>query len=481
MHAAVCSLKNIFYFHTTMNATENRLCIQQELAWLANRIDNLLNKETEIPLPLPTLNPDTAFGKLIIDYELADEERILFSLAFASMYQPSKISLFGAVFNQPQKKAYFGGVFTEEDGQFFPTVRTAIFLLAGNDEEMMDYYISYFNNKNKVFTSNLILTDVREKNQTFLNQQIIFNDQFLPSALHGLPATLDGGNGFPAKRSKRIHTMSEVILDEKTMTELQKLNRFARNMKALWSLPNSSKYRQNFIGIFSGDPGTGKSHTAEAMGNELNLPVYKVNFAQLVSKYIGETEKNLERVFDRFSGQPNILFFDEAESIFSKRMEVKDSHDKHSNNEQSFLLQKIEEYNGIVILATNVQNLSNYFDKAFQRRIRQIVTFSFPEHTERQRLWENAIAAPFHYAEGLLERLAKNYQFSGGGIYNIISEGVIEALDQQTTVITFELLEQAMKDEFKKTGRRYEVCTDEQVMQDAVKRYGPGYEQRRNF
>jgi SpoVK/Ycf46/Vps4 family AAA+-type ATPase len=292
---------------------------------------------------------------------------------------------------------------------------------------------------------------------------------------------LDGDQGFPARRGKHTHTMKEVVLDEKTQKELEKLQRFARNMKKLWALPAGGKYRQNFIGIFSGDPGTGKSHTAEALGNDLGLPVYKVNLAQLVSKYIGETEKNLERIFDRFSGQPAILFFDEAESIFSKRIEVKDSHDKHSNNEQSFLLQKIEEYNGIVILATNVQNLSQYFDKAFQRRIRQIVTFAFPEYKERLRLWENALAAPFGYEEELPEKLAKNYQLSGGGIYNVISEAVIEALDRDTHIITFELLEQALKDEFKKTGRRYETCTDEQVMQDPVKRYGPGYEQRKNF
>lgn len=464
-----------------MNSPADTENISVALSWLALRIDHLLNRNFSEFLPLPLFKEDSSFQKFMEEHQLTEADRVMLCLAFASTFKPSVLAPFMLLFNDPGKKSRFGGILHEQYGQFYPTVRTGIFILTGGDEEMMSYYISYFNGRNKLFTSNILLTAAPEECKTFLDRQIIFNDQFIPSVLRGEPPSLDGDSGFPAKRGKRTHTMKDVVLDEKTIKELQKLQRFARNMKKLWALPESSKYRQNFIGIFSGDPGTGKSHTAEAIANELNLPVYKINFAQLVSKYIGETEKNLERVFDRFTGQPNILFFDEAESIFSKRIEVKDSNDKHSNNEQSFLLQKIEEYNGIVILATNVQNLSQYFDKAFQRRIRQIVTFSFPEHPERLRLWENALGQQFSYEAGLLERLARDYQFSGGGIYNIISEGVIEALDRDTTVITFELLEQAMMDEFKKTGRKYEICPDEKVMQDPAKRHGPGYEQRKNF
>jgi SpoVK/Ycf46/Vps4 family AAA+-type ATPase len=201
----------------------------------------------------------------------------------------------------------------------------------------------------------------------------------------------------------------------------------------------------------------------------------------MVSKYIGETEKNLEKVFDRFDKQPCILFFDEAEAIFSKRNEVKDSHDQHANNMQSFLLQKIEEFSGIVILATNVQQLSQYFDKAFQRRIRLIASFDFPDYEERKQLWERSVEAPYHFENDLTEMLAKNYQLTGGGIYNIVSDAVLEAMDRQTVVITFDMIEPAMKDEFKKTGRPYKICTDEMVMSNPVWRYGTGYEQRKNF
>jgi SpoVK/Ycf46/Vps4 family AAA+-type ATPase len=303
----------------------------------------------------------------------------------------------------------------------------------------------------------------------------------LGAILQGDEPKLDGDTSFPVRKSKATHILNDVILKEKAITELEKLRKFARNMQKIWQLDHKGKLRTNYISIFSGDPGTGKSFAAEAIGNEFELPVYKVNFAQMVSKYIGETEKNLDKVFDRFTRQPCILFFDEAESIFSKRSEVKDSHDQHANNLQSFLLQKVEEFEGIVVLATNVQNLSQYFDKAFQRRIRSIVQFDFPDYEERLPIWESALFSPFRLEGGLIDQLAKDYQLSGGSIYNVISDAVVECVDADITTISFDLIEPALKNEFKKTGRKYGVCTDEMVSVDPARRYGVGYEKRTNF
>lgn len=466
---------------TLVTSEQNTTAIHAELNWLSQRIIALLANETSETMLLPPLHERTAYANLITEHQLNDADRVMLNLAFAAVFKPSVLLPFILAVNEPNKRVRFGGQFRKDSPKFYPTVQTGIFLLAGDDEELSTYYHCYFNSKHKLFTSNLIVPQTDRETGSFLESEIMLNEQFLATILVGTPPRLDGDSGFPAKRSQRTHTLKDVVLNETTFVELEKLKRFARNMKELWDLPDSGKYRTNFISIFSGDPGTGKSHTAEAIGNELSLPVYKVNFAQLVSKYIGETEKNLERVFDRFSGQPSILFFDEAESIFSKRTEVKDSHDKHSNNEQSYLLQKIEEYNGIVVLATNVHNLTQFFDKAFQRRIRQIINFPFPEHNERLLLWQNALGSSFQYEEGLVERLAKDYQFTGGGIYNVISEGILEALDRNVNTITFELLEPAMKDEFKKTGRKYEICADDMVRQNPVRRHGPGYESRQNF
>jgi len=454
--------------------------IADEFILLAKRIHTILNDDTHQPQSLPSVAVGSPYSAFATEYDLTTSDQALVTLALCATINRDVLLPFILNINNPAKRNRFGGIYSAERGQFSPTLQTGFFLLAGDDIEMLAHLHATYHRRHKLFTSGILnISDVNETG-SFVDQQLVFNDRFLPAILYGRPPLLDSEPGFPVRRGHSEHKMNEVVLNEQTLDELKKLQRFARHMKSLWKLPDGRKYRRNFISVFSGDPGTGKSHTAEAIGNELVLPVYKVNLAQMVSKYIGETEKNLEKVFDRFSGHPNILFFDEAEAIFSKRTEVKDSHDKYANNEQSYLLQKIEDYTGIVILATNVQNLSQFFDKAFQRRIRQIVNFSFPEYPERLRLWANALGESFSYQDDMLDNLAKNYQLSGGSIYNVVSDCVVMALDEGKDTLTSAMVEEALKEEYKKTARKFERCTDD-LVRDASQRYGAGYEMRRNF
>jgi len=459
----------------------NTEAIHDQSDWLRKRINNLLSGNEHAFLPLPPLKQGSAYHEFIGQYRLSETDRVVLNLALVATIHPATFTPFVLHLADAEKRSVYGGYYSSVQKRFYPSLRTAIYLTAGGDQEQVDYLISAYNRRHKLFTSGILNAEDTKDGSSFIDRPIHFADRFLPAILNGEPPGLDIDDGFAAQRSNKTHKLNEVVLTESTQNELKKVLRFAGHMKKLWQLPDSHKYRKNFIAIFSGDPGTGKSHTAEALGNELNLPVYKVNLAQLIDKYIGETSKKMEAVLDRFSGHPNILFFDEAEAIFSKRTEVKDSHDKHANSEQSFLLQKIEEYNGIVILATNVHNLSQYFDRAFQRRFRQIVNFPFPDYEERIKLWENALGESFKYEEGLVQKLAKNYQLSGGSIYNVVSDAVIMAFDNNTNTISFALLEEALKDEFKKTGRAYMMCTDEMVSQEPSRRYGVGYEQRKNF
>lgn len=449
--------------------------------WLVERINHVLESESPELISFPKIDSESPLGKLIEEYHFSEEECILLYLAFSATFSPELLTPFSEAINNKSLAPHIGGFFMKGFPMFCPTVRTAVFLLAGRDLEKRARYASCFHARNSVFTSGIVQSEPKHPSSVFLDHQLIFSDSFLGTVLLDASPRLDGDRDFPVRKSKASHLLSDVVLKEETRVEIEKLGKFARNMKSLWEIDVHHKVRSNFISIFSGDPGTGKSHAAEAVGNEFGLPVYKVNFAQMISKYIGETEKNLEKVFDRFDKQPCILFFDEAESIFSKRTEVTDSHDQHANNLQSYLLQKVEEFNGIIVLATNVQNLSQYFDKAFQRRFRSMVNFEFPDYPERRKIWEKALFGSYLFEEGLVERLAKNYQLSGGSIYNVVSDGIIEALEKDTELITFELLEIALADEFKKTSRKFEVCTDEMVMVNPSRRYGVGYEQRKNF
>jgi MoxR-like ATPase len=202
--------------------------------------------------------------------------------------------------------------------------------------------------------------------------------------------------------------------------------------------------------LFSGPSGTGKTMTAGVIARRLGLELYRSDLSGLVSKYIGETEKNLDRIFEAARESNAILFFDEADALFGKRSEIKDAHDRYANIEVSYLLQKMEEHNGAVILATNV--LKN-IDEAFMRRLQYIVEFPLPAETQREQLWRNMFPARAPVAPEVdFSFLARQFQFSGGQIRNIsVDAAFLAAADGQR--ITMPLLVKAVAREFAKQGR----------------------------
>jgi hypothetical protein len=170
--------------------------------------------------------------------------------------------------------------------------------------------------------------------------------------------------------------------------------------------------------LFAGDPGTGKTMAAEVVADELGLDLYKIDLSTMVSKYIGETEKNLERIFTEAESSNAILFFDEADAIFGKRSEVKDAHDRYANIEVSYLLQRMEAYDGVTILATNLRaNL----DEAFTRRLQFAIDFPFPEKEYRLRIWQTLLPPEVPCDPNIdFELLARRFKLAGGNIRNII-------------------------------------------------------------
>jgi len=202
--------------------------------------------------------------------------------------------------------------------------------------------------------------------------------------------------------------------------------------------------------IFSGPPGTGKTMAAEVMAGELGLDLYKIDLSSIVSKYIGETEKNLERIFREAEQSNAILFFDEADALFGKRSEVRDSHDRYANVEISYLLQRMETYDGITILATN---LKANLDEAFARRLQFAVDFPFPEEPDRLRIWETLFPPQVPRTEQVsLQLMADHFKLSGGNIRNVIvSACYLAARDEES--VSMEHLLHATRRELQKIGR----------------------------
>ena len=200
--------------------------------------------------------------------------------------------------------------------------------------------------------------------------------------------------------------------------------------------------------LFAGGSGTGKTMAAEVIANELRLDLYRIDLSAVVSKYIGETEKNLRRLFDAFEDGGALLFFDEADALFGKRSEVKDSHDRYANIEVNYLLQRMEAYRGLAILATNAKSA---LDTAFLRRLRFIVTLPYPDAALRERIWRTAFPAGVPLGGLDYGRLAA-FDLTGGNIHGIALNAAFLAAAEGGEV-TMQVVLASVREEFRKLGR----------------------------
>jgi hypothetical protein len=212
----------------------------------------------------------------------------------------------------------------------------------------------------------------------------------------------------------------DIVLPPDQITLLQEIVATVRGRPRVleeWGVGQKLASSRGVSMLFAGPPGTGKTMSAQIIAAELGLDLYKIDLSTIVSKYIGETEKNLERIFTEAESSNAILFFDEADALFGKRSEVRDSHDRYANVEISYLLQRMEAYDGVTILATNLRaNL----DEAFTRRLQFVVDFPFPEEEDRLRIWRGLFPPQVPRADLDLAFMARRYKLAGGNIRNII-------------------------------------------------------------
>jgi SpoVK/Ycf46/Vps4 family AAA+-type ATPase len=203
------------------------------------------------------------------------------------------------------------------------------------------------------------------------------------------------------------------------------------------------------VALFAGPSGTGKTLAAEVVAGELGLDLYKVDLSAVVSKYIGETEKNLERIFSAAAAGDLVLFFDEADALFGKRSEVSDAHDRYANIEVAYLLQRLEGYDGLVVLATNLQR---NIDQAFLRRISVAVDFVQPEQPQRRAIWARSFPPTAPVADLDLDFLARQFKVTGGIIHNAALAAAFLAAEEGTAIGMRHVV-MSLKREFQKLGR----------------------------
>ncbi len=217
-----------------------------------------------------------------------------------------------------------------------------------------------------------------------------------------------------------------------------------------WGFERKLSLSRGVIALLAGNSGTGKTMAADVMANAVGLDLYRIDLSAVVSKYIGETEKNLDAIFREAERSNAILFFDEADALFGKRSEVKDAHDRYANIETAYLLQRMEEYSGIVILATN---LKMNLDEAFVRRLHFVVDFPMPDEPFRRRIWEGAVPAEAPLATDIdWDFLARQFKVSGGNIKNAVVAGAFLAAGEGGPIAMSHLI-RGMRREYQKLGR----------------------------
>jgi hypothetical protein len=249
------------------------------------------------------------------------------------------------------------------------------------------------------------------------------------------------------------YTWNDIILPPDTLAQLQEMVATVRQRPTVygaWGFDRKLALGKGLNALFAGESGTGKTMAADVMAHELGLDLYKIDLSTVVSKYIGETEKNLDRIFTEAATSNAILFFDEADAIFGKRSEVKDSHDRYANIEISYLLQRMEVFDGVVILATNLRaNL----DEAFTRRLHFVVEFPFPEATDREHIWQVNFPPETPVDKAVdFGLLAQRFRLTGGNIRNIIMAAAFLAAEMEQPVGMAHLLHAARR-EYQKLGR----------------------------
>ena len=254
-----------------------------------------------------------------------------------------------------------------------------------------------------------------------------------------------------AQRLEPKATWNDLVLSDEATSLLRQVAAQVRSRFQVYQDWGYGKQMTRGLGIsalFAGESGTGKTMAAEVLANELDLALYRIDLSAVVSKYIGETEKNLRRLFDSAEQGGAILFFDEADALFGKRSEVKDSHDRYANIEINYLLQRMEAFSGLAILATNMKSA---LDNAFMRRLRFIVNFPYPGPAERRRMWERALPAEVPKDELDFERLAR-LGLSGGNIHSIALNASFMAASRGSA-LTQAMLLSAVRTEMRKLDK----------------------------
>lgn len=452
----------IYKIPTMMESDANAATLEREVAWfkavLMARCDIYFCREGAIEDIYTLQPPDIAaeqseYAYLVRDYAMGFDERLVVMLALLPHIRPNVLDTF-LLNNQVIARGFteFGGWKGKGHSGFLPTCETAAFILAGDSLAKRFAVMRLFQPDHYLCKQQIIKVEHSASGEPFLSAMLMMTVEYLNRLTLGRHDKPDYGIYFPAKLITTSLTWNDLVLDSEVMDEIDNINTWLRHSRSIlqqWGLGKNIK--PGYRALFYGPPGTGKTLTATLIGASAGIDVYRIDLSMVVSKYIGETEKNLASVFDQATNKNWILFFDEADALFGKRTQTSSSNDRYANQEVSYLLQRVEDYPGVVILATN---LKANIDEAFARRFQASVHFAMPDADQRLRLWRGILDTDRLLAEDVdLVKLAVNYGLSGGAITNVVRYAAIQAIRmKRDSIVQNDLIKGVIK-ELLKEGR----------------------------
>lgn len=441
----------------------NAAALEQDLAWfgevLATRLRLHFNPGEPGPASVLELLPpehgesDSEYARFLSHYRFTFAERLALLLALVPQVRPQLLDPFYSRSPGTDRRVTeFGGYSERSDGEFLPTGETLAFLLGGADLGLRFHCQLLFDPQHVFSKHHILRSTPSAADLPAMKAPLLLSEDLLSLFTTGQQRRLAFGANFPALLIETSLSWEDVVLPPSTRKQVEDIRtwvEFGPQLLLDWGM--AGKLRPGHRALFYGPPGTGKTMTACLLGKVTERDVYKVDLSLVMSKYIGETEKNLARVFDLAEHKDWILFFDEADALFGKRSETRDAHDRYANQEVAFLLSRIETFDGIAILASN---LRDNVDDAFARRFESVIYFPMPRAEERLRLWRQGFSPLATLDRSVdLEALARDRVLSGGAIMNVIRYASLQALKGGGRPISAEDLLTGISRELAKEGK----------------------------
>ncbi len=405
-------------------------------------------------IPLPNFNGQaTAFTDFVSKAALSLDEFILLLIALSPHIQPH---FFDQFMNEylPQDGDFpqLGGVRGKQHRGFLPTGETFLFLIAASNIEKRFTAQHLFHEGHFFSKQRIVYLEAPQSGEPLMSGKLTLAQDYVDLFIFGHIFPPKFSTSFPAQRIETELEWEDLILNSHTQSQIQELKTWMIHGETLlYSWGMKKKIKLGYRALFHGPPGTGKTFAASLIGKYTQRDVFKVDLSMIVSKFIGETEKNLANLFARAENKGWILFFDEADAIFGKRTNVRDAHDKYANQEVSYLLQRIENYDGLVILASNFKN---NIDEAFTRRFQSIIHFPMPQAAERLKIWQASFPKEITLDKGVnFNSIAREYELSGAEVLNVVQSCCLGALAKDSLLIKARDIQEGIRKEFQKRGK----------------------------